>query len=149
MPEPFLADLTGGWREVRSRAAGSGRSCWRWSSTTSIVLPSIFVLGPVLFEEELDGATSWAVITIAFGLGSIVADVLLLRWRPRFALRVARDRPRLASCQAMIIGSGLPVAAIAALEFVAAHRRLGLLHALGDLAAGAHPGGVDLARDEL
>ena len=147
-PEPFIADLRGGWREVRARS-------WVWSFLLAmvvyhvIVLPSICVLGPVLFEDELDGATSWAVVSIAFGLGSIVADVLLLRWRPRFALRAAASRLGFASCQAVIIGSGLPIAAIAGARVLRGDRRLGLLHALGDVAAGAHPGGVDLARDEL
>jgi MFS family permease len=87
-PEPFAADLRGGWREVRSRT-------WVWSFLLAmvvyhvVVLPSIYVLGPVLMRDELDGATSWAIITVAFGLGSIVADVLLLRWHPPFALRAA------------------------------------------------------------
>jgi MFS family permease len=118
-PEPFTTDLKGGWREVRARS-------WVWSFLLGmvvyhvIVLPSIWVLGPVLMEEELDGATSWAIVTTAFGLGSIVADVLLLRWTPRFALRAAAVALAFASCQAVIIGSGLPILAIAAVEFVAA-----------------------------
>jgi MFS family permease len=118
-PEPFTTDLKGGWREVRARS-------WVWSFLVGmvvyhvIVLPSIWVLGPVLMEEELDGATSWAIVTTAFGLGSIVADVLLLRWTPRFALRAAAVALAFASCQAVIIGSGLPIAAIAAVEFCAA-----------------------------
>jgi MFS family permease len=118
-PEPFAADLRGGWREVRART-------WVWSFLLAmivyhvIVLPSIYVLGPVLMHDELDGAASWAVIVTAFGLGSIVADLLLLRWRPRFALRAAAIALAVASCQAAIIGSGLPIAAIAAVEFVAA-----------------------------
>ncbi|WP_324336205.1 MFS transporter [Baekduia sp.] len=118
-PEPFAADLKGGWREVRTRS-------WVWSFLLAmiayhvVVLPSIYVLGPVLMEDELDGATSWAIIVTAFGLGSIVADLLLLRWRPRFALRAAAIALMLASCQAVIIGSGLPILAIAAVEFCAA-----------------------------
>lgn len=117
--EPFLTDLKGGWREVRART-------WVWSFLLAmvvyqvIVLPSIFVLGPVLMEDELDGATSWAVIVTAFGLGSIVADVVLMKWRPRFALRAAAVGLAFASCQAVIIGSGLSIGAIAALEFFAA-----------------------------
>jgi MFS family permease len=117
--EPFIADLKGGWREVRART-------WVWSFLLAmvayhvIVLPSIFVLGPVLMEDELDGATSWAVIVTAFGLGSFVSDFLLLKFRPRFALRTAACGLALASCQAVIIGSGLPIAAIAAVEFFAA-----------------------------
>jgi MFS family permease len=118
-PEPFATDLRGGWREVRART-------WVWSFLLAtvvyhvVVLPSIWVLGPVLMQDEFDGATSWAVITAAFGLGSIVADFLLMRWRPRFALRAAGVGLALASCQAVIIGSGLPLAAIAAVEFFAA-----------------------------
>jgi hypothetical protein len=118
-PEPFASDLRGGWREVRART-------WVWSFLLAmvayhvIVLPSISVLGPVLMKDELDGATSWAIVATAFGAGSIVADMMLLRWRPRFALRAASVALALASCQAVIIGSGLPIAAIAAIEFCSA-----------------------------
>jgi MFS family permease len=118
-PEPFASDLRGGWREVRART-------WVWAFLLAmivyhvIVLPSIWVLGPVLMDQELDGATSWAIIVSAFGLGSIVADLLLLRWRPRFALRAAAVGLAIASCQAVIIGSGLPILAIAAVEFLSA-----------------------------
>src|SRR4051794_39819035 len=118
-PEPFATDLRGGWREVRART-------WVWAFLLGmvvyhvIVLPSIYVLGPVLMRDEANGATSWAIITIAFGVGSIVADVLLLRWRPPFALRAAAVALAVASCQAVIIGSGLPIGAIAAVEFFSA-----------------------------
>src|SRR3954470_12317265 len=118
-PEPFAAGLRGGWREVRART-------WVWAFLLGmvvyhvIVLPSIYVLGPVLMRDEANGATSWAIITIAFGVGSIVADVLLLRWRPPFALRAAAVVLDVASCQAVIIGSGLPIGAIAAVEFFSA-----------------------------
>jgi hypothetical protein len=84
-----------------------------------IVLPAIFVLGPVLVADELGGARDWAIITAGFGLGSVLGDVLLLRWRPRFALRVAALMLVGASCQAAFIGSGLGVWAIAALEVLA------------------------------
>ena len=118
-PEPFLSDLHGGWRELRARS-------WVMTFLVAtvvyhvVVLPSVFVLGPVLAQDEMDGATSWAVIVLAFGLGSIVGDVLLLRWRPRFALRAAAAALVVASTQAVIFGSGLPVLAITGIEFVAA-----------------------------
>jgi MFS family permease len=118
-PEPFATDLKGGWREVRARS-------WVWTFLLAmlvyhvIVLPSIWVLGPVLMEDELDGATSWAIVVTAFGLGSIVADFILLKWRPRFALRAAAVALMAAACQAVIIGSGLPILAIAGIEFLAA-----------------------------
>ena len=50
-----------------------------------VVLPSIFVIGPVLMQQELDGARSWAVIVACFGVGNVLGDLLFWWWRPRFA----------------------------------------------------------------
>jgi MFS family permease len=114
-PEPFLRSLHDGWSEVRSRSwvlAFLGGM----ASYHMIVLPAIFVLGPVLVNNELGGAKDWAIITAGFGIGSIIGDILLLHWRPRFALRVAALTLMGASCQAAFIGSGLGVWAIACLE---------------------------------
>jgi MFS family permease len=116
--EHFLKSLHDGWSEVRRRSwviAFLGGM----ASYHAIVLPAIFVLGPVLVNDELGGATDWAIITAGFGLGSILGDVLLLHWRPRFALRVASLMLVGASCQAAFIGSGTGVWAIAAFEVAA------------------------------
>jgi MFS family permease len=83
-----------------------------------VVLPSIFVLGPVLANEELDGASSWAIILTAFGVGAIAGDLLIFRLRPRRPMFFAVACLVIASCQAAIIGSGLPTTGIAALEAV-------------------------------
>jgi MFS family permease len=114
----FLAQLHDGFREVRSRA-------WVWSFLVAmtvyhvVVLPSVFVLGPVLADRELDGASSWAVVTVVFGIGSIAGDLIALRLKPSRPLAVAAGGLIFASCQAVIIGSGAPVGVIAALEGVA------------------------------
>jgi MFS family permease len=116
--EHFLTSLRAGWGEVRRRSwvlAFLGGM----ASYHVIVLPAIFVLGPVLVNDELGGARDWALITAGFGVGSILGDVLLLRWRPRFALRVAALMLAGASCQAAFIGSGLGVWAIAGFEVLA------------------------------
>jgi Transmembrane secretion effector len=113
--ESFGRSLHDGWKEVRSRSwvlAFLGGM----ASYHAIVLPAIFVLGPVLVNSELGGATDWAIIVAGFGVGSIIGDILLLHWRPRFALRVATLALMGASCQAAFIGSGLGVWAIAGLE---------------------------------
>jgi len=114
----FVRSLRDGWSEVRSRSwvvAFLGGM----ASYHAIVLPAIFVLGPVLVNNELGGARDWAIITAGFGIGSIVGDILLLHWRPRFALRVAALMLMGASCQAAFIGSGLGVWAIAGFEVLA------------------------------
>ena len=114
----FWTSLREGWGEVRSRswlvAFLTGMSVYH-----VVVLPSIFVIGPVLMEQELDGARSWAVIVACFGVGNVLGDLLFLRWRPRFALRVASLMLVGSSCQAAMIGSGLGTWGIGALELLA------------------------------
>ena len=114
----FLTSLKEGWSEVRSRPWVTA-FLGGMASYHVVVLPAIFVLGPVLAEDELNGARSWAIITAGFGLGCVLGDLLLLRWKPRFALRVASLMLIGASCQAAFIGSGLGVWAIAGLEVLA------------------------------
>lgn len=114
----FLASLRQGWGEVRSRRWVGG-FLTGMSVYHAVVLPSIFVIGPVLMQRELDGARSWAVVTALFGLGSLLGDLVFLRWRPRFALRVASVMLVGASCQAAFIGSGLGTWGIGGLELLA------------------------------
>jgi MFS family permease len=114
----FWTSLRQGWGEVRSRhwllAFLGGMSVYH-----AVVLPSIFVIGPVLMARELDGARSWAIVVACFGVGNVLGDLLFLRWRPRFALRVASLMLVGSSCQAAMIGSGLGTWGIGALELLA------------------------------
>jgi MFS family permease len=115
--EGFLDQLCGGWREVRSRS-------WVWTGLIAlaayhvIVLPAVFVLGPILAKQEMNGASSWAIITAGFGAGSVAGQVLIYKVKFRRPLRASFIGLVIASTQAVIIGSGLPIAAIAALEAV-------------------------------
>ena len=114
----FWTSLREGWGEVRSRswvlAFLGGVAAYH-----VVVLPAIFVIGPVLMERDLDGARSWAVVVACFGVGSMLGDLLFLRWRPRYALRVASLMLVGASCQAAFIGSGLGTWGIGGLELLA------------------------------
>jgi MFS family permease len=116
--EPFLAGLRRGWHEVRSRP-------WlTWGLTAMsvyhvFVLPSVFVLGPALAAQRLDGASSWAAIVTCFGIGGMLGNVVALRLplrRPVFTAALALVG---ASTQAAIIGSGLGTVGIAGLELLA------------------------------
>jgi len=116
-PASFRASLRGGWQEVRSRSWVVGY-LGGFSVYHAMVLPAIFVVGPVLMQDHYDGARSWAVVTALFGIGNILGDVLLLAWRPAYALRVGALMLVGASCQAAIIGSHLPVWGIGLLELL-------------------------------
>jgi hypothetical protein len=109
--------LREGWQEVTSRSWVLGY-LGGFSVYHAVVLPSIFVVGPVLMASHYDGARSWAVVTAMFGIGNILGDVLLLAWRPSYALRVGALMLVGASCQAAIIGSHLPVWGIGGLELL-------------------------------
>ena len=116
--EPFLAGLRGGWNEVRSRA-------WlRWGLIAMsiyhvFVLPAVFVLGPALSEDRLDGASSWAAIVACFGIGGVLGNVVAMRIPLRRPVFIAALALVGASTQAAIIGSGLGTVGIAALELLA------------------------------
>jgi MFS family permease len=116
--ESFLAGLRTGWREVRSRpwlAWGLGGM----SAYHVFVLPAVFVLGPALAKEQLDGASSWAAIVTCFGIGGIAGNLLAMRLPLRRPVVIAAAALVGAATQAAIIGSGLGTAGIAALELLA------------------------------
>jgi MFS family permease len=117
-PPPFLEAAQAGWREVRSRrwiVAGLGAIC----AYHGIVLPAVFVLGPVTVSERVGGPGAWAAVVVAFGIGSVLGDLLLLRIRPRHALRVAGIALIAASCQAAVYGSGLGLVGMCVLQCAA------------------------------
>jgi MFS family permease len=117
-PPPFLVAVRAGWREVRSRSwivAGLGAMC----AYHAIVLPAVYVLGPVTVSDRLGGPGAWAAVVVSFGVGCIVGDLVLLRVRPRRALRVAGIALIAASCQAAVYGSGLGIAGTCVLQAAA------------------------------
>ena len=113
----FGTSLRDGWGEVRSRSWLLGY-LGGFAVYHAVVLPAIFVVGPVLMADQYDGARSWAVVTALFGIGNILGDVLLLLWRPAYALRTGALMLVGSSCQAAIIGSHLPVWGIGLLELL-------------------------------
>ncbi len=140
----LLAELRGGWRALRRR----DWTLWFLGAMCVyhvIVLPSVFVLGPVLADDELGGPEAWAAICVAFGVGTVVGDVTLLRWRPRHALRVAAIALIFASCQAVIFGSGLPLGVICLLEAGAAVGTT-TMFALWETSLSEHIPGAELSR---
>jgi hypothetical protein len=103
---------------VRSRSwivAGLGAMC----AYHAIVLPAVFVLGPVAISDRLGGPGAWAAVVVSFGVGSILGDLVLLRVRPRHALRVAAIALIAASCQAAVYGSGLGIVGMCLLQCAA------------------------------
>jgi predicted MFS family arabinose efflux permease len=116
--EDFAARLRTGWHEVRARPwlrVGLGAM----AAYHVFVLPAVFVLGPALARDELDGASSWAAIVACWGVGTAVGNLVALRVRIRRPVLVAAIALVGASTQGVILGVGLGTAGIAALELLA------------------------------
>jgi MFS family permease len=108
-----------GWHEVVSRPwlrSGLAAMC----AYNALVLPAVFVLGPIFVSHRLGGPGAWAAVVVAFGLGSIAGDLLLLRYRPSRALRLSAIGLLFASTQAAVYGAEVGIVATCLLQFVAA-----------------------------
>jgi MFS family permease len=108
----FAVELREGWREVRTRT-------WLWVSIGDFMviqflfLPSLLVLGPLIAKQELGGATAWATIVAAVGVGSVVGDVVALRFRPRRPLAACFAAFLLATPVLVLLGGAVSTIAIA------------------------------------
>ena len=113
----FRAELTGGWREVRSRTGvWSVFGCF--CAYHALVLPALFVLGPLVAVQDRGGAAAWGLITAGFGVGAVVGSLLSLRWRPPRPGVVIGLSLCLASTQSAIVVSTLPTLVVALLELL-------------------------------
>jgi MFS family permease len=114
----FLTDLRDGWREFRSRT-------WLWvdgvysALGNAFTLSPFWALGPVVAERELDGASSWATIATAFGLGAVVGGVFAIRLRPDRPLRLAVSALTLLALPPALMAVPTETASIAVAAFAA------------------------------
>jgi MFS family permease len=123
--QAFLADLAEGWREVVSRS-------WLWVSLIAfsignLGLAAFFVLGPLVAQDELGGASRWGLIVAAGSAGGLVGGLIALRWSP--------VRPVLPSYVLMVfvVGALVALAAPAPVGVIAIANALGFLSiALGN-----------------
>jgi MFS family permease len=111
----FLADLTEGWAELRART-------WAWAciaffSVFNLAIAFFYVLGPVVSEEELGGASDWGLIMAGAGVGSVLGTTLALRLRPRRPLLFGLSLSLMTPLQlfALVGPAPLPLIALAAL----------------------------------
>jgi MFS family permease len=83
----LLPELRDGWHAFVS---------WRWlwvcvvefAVINGLYVGGFSVLGPVIAQHHLGGATSWGVILAAQSLGAVGGAALMLRYRPRHLLAV-------------------------------------------------------------
>jgi hypothetical protein len=89
-----------------------------FSGYHALVLPALFVFGPVVAQQSRGGAAAWGVISVGFGIGAVLGSVLALRWQPRRPGIVIGVALCVSSSQAAIVVSTVPTIAVAAFELV-------------------------------
>jgi MFS family permease len=84
----FLAELRDGFREFRQQTWMVAIDAWAIVANMTVIA-GFFVLGPLVAEEELNGASSWGLIVAGFGVGAVVGDAIAVAAKPRRPLVLA------------------------------------------------------------
>jgi hypothetical protein len=112
----YLADLRAGWQELASRT-------WAWTivaafSVINLLVAPFYVLGPLVARRELGGATAWAGILAARGVGEVLGAMVSLQTRPARPLLVAVLACGLGFIPTMLLAAGAPAVVIGAAAVV-------------------------------
>jgi MFS family permease len=112
----FLSELRGGWREFTSRT-------WLWvdgvysALGNAVILAPVWALGPLVAEESLSGASSWAAIVTAVGLGAALGGLVSMRYKPERPIFAGVIALSLLALPPALLAGPAPTAAIAAGAF--------------------------------
>ena len=112
----FLADLSRGLSEVRSRA-------WVWLpmlsfSVTNLCFAAFVVLGPIVAHDHLGGARQWGVIAAGGAAGALAGGAVALRAKPRRPLAAGFAAWTLLSLPLFALATPLPTSTDAAANAV-------------------------------
>lgn len=113
----FLRDLRDGWSEFIAHR-------WLWSIVAQFsvmllgFLGAFLVLGPVVAERDLSGASSWASIVGGQSAGLLAGGLVALRWHPQRPLLVATISVFGHALPLAALAIGLPLAAIVCAAFI-------------------------------
>ena len=109
----FLRELREGWQEFSSRT-------WLWAIVVQFLFvngfghSAVLVLGPVIAEERLGGATAWGLILAAEAAGFVIGGLIALRWRPARILLVATFAIFLFVPEPLLLAFAAPLVAVVA-----------------------------------
>jgi len=139
----FLDDLAHGWREVRARS-------WFMAGLVVFALgnmasASFQVLGPVVADRELGGASAWGLILTGGALGGLAGGAVALRWRPSRPLLASFGMGPLIFSPLLLLIPPAPVLALAAADFAAVGAII-LGNTLWDTTVQQHVPGESLSR---
>lgn len=98
---------------------------WLWVTSAeagainALCVAPILVLGPVVAESHLSGASSWAAISACLAAGAGVGGLAMLAWHPRYPMRAAMWLGLLIAPYPAMLAVAAPLAVITAAAFLA------------------------------
>ncbi|WP_428956129.1 MFS transporter [Streptomyces sp. cg35] len=113
----LLADMRDGWREFIGRP-------WLWtivaqfSVVVAVVGAAESVFGPLVARDELGGAGPWGLALGAFGVGTILGGLLMMRWKPRRLLFAATLSVFSLALPSAALAVPVPIGVLVAVMFV-------------------------------
>lgn len=110
-PQPFLAELASGWREVTARPWIVAAICT--FAVSNMASAPFIILGPVVAQDHLGGAAAWGLILTGGGIGGVIGGILALRLHPRRPLMTGFMIMAATSLPALALVGPLPVLLIA------------------------------------
>jgi predicted MFS family arabinose efflux permease len=113
----FLRELADGWQELKTRS-------WLWASiiafgalNTGVAV--FFVLGPVVVNTDLGGATDWGLILSGSAGGALLGGAIALRWKPTRPLVVVFGITLVSAVQLLLLVPPAPVLSMIAAAVLA------------------------------
>jgi MFS family permease len=106
-----LGDIRVGFEEVRSRS-------WVWATLAAFcialfcALAPLFVVGPLVAEEQYGDIAVFGLVFASFGAGMIAGSLAALRWRPRYPMRQAMTCVLLWPVALAMFAAGAPLAVV-------------------------------------
>lgn len=115
----LLRQLRDGWQEFTSRQ-------WVWvmvvqlGFVNALLAGGFYVLGPVVADRSLQGASSWSVVLTTQAVGYVLGNMVALRFRPRRPIRAAMLLTVGFPLPLFLLAAAAPVYGIAAAAFASA-----------------------------
>jgi MFS family permease len=110
--QPFLAEIRDGVREAWSH--GWLRAGFVAAAVVNVGIGTLFVLGPLIAEEELGGAVAWGLILTGGAVGGLLGSIVAIRVQPRRPVPVALVAWSFGALPLLALAPPLPVLVIAA-----------------------------------
>jgi MFS family permease len=112
----FVSELAEGWTEVVSRSWVV--ACILTFSLSNISLGAFQVLGPLIADSEMGGATAWGIVATGASIGGVLGAAVALRWKPDRPLIPAFGVMLLAQVELLLLVPPFPALVVAVGAFV-------------------------------